>query len=75
MEELIAYLKENGIAYTEVSNAVLEIDGRTYELYVPADDGSLFDDGFCFIGKPYDTELHEDNETLADRYVYRFGGV
>lgn len=75
MKELIAYLKENGIAYTEVSNAVLEIDGRTYELYVPADDGSLFDDGFCFIGKPYDTELHEDNETLADRYVYRFGGV
>ena len=75
MEELIAYLKENGIAYTEVSDAVVEIDGRTYELYVPADDGSLFDDGFCFIGKPYDTESHSDNETLADRYVYRFGGV
>lgn len=75
MEELIAYLEKNGIAYKEVSDAVMEIGDRTYELYVPADDGSLFDDGFCFIGKPYNTESHSDNETLADRYVYRFGGV
>lgn len=75
MNELVSYLEENGIAYIRLSDSVVDIDGKKYELYRPTEDGSFFDDGFGFIGMPCDSTGHNTSETLYDRYVYRFGGV
>lgn len=75
MNELISYLEENGIAYIRLSDSVVDIDGKKYELYRPTEDGSFFDDGFGFIGMPCDSTGHNTSETLYDRYVYCFGGV
>lgn len=74
INDLISYLDNNGINYKRLSDYIVEIDDKTYELYRPTEDGSLFDDGFGFIGLPCDNN-HKIATTECDRYVYRFGGV
>lgn len=79
MEEFIKYLEDNLLRYTLVSDYVVEIDGKTFELYVPAYDGALFDDDFSFVGIPADPARNNVDEvsilTECDYYAYRFGGV
>lgn len=67
------------MSYTEVSPYVYEIDGRTFELYKPDNDGALFDDDFRFTGIPANlaryTSTEKTVDTQCDFYAYKFGGV
>ena len=63
MNNLKQYLQDNFIKFKEVSEQILEIDNKTYELVFPID-GKLFDS--CFEMTCDDTE--EDN------YIFNFGG-
>ena len=74
MEEFKAYLINNLMSFTQVSDYVVEIGGKTFELYQPAYDGALFDDDFNFVGVPRH-ERGEDITTECDFYAYKFGGV
>lgn len=79
MEEFKKYLADNLMSYKEVSDYIVSIGGKTFELYVPAYDGAMFDDSFNFVGIPADplrSNSGEDSiETSCDFYAYRFGGV
>lgn len=74
MEEFKAYLTNNLMSFTQVSDYIVEIGGKTFELYQPAYDGALFDDDFNFVGVPM-YERGEDITTECDFYAYKFGGV
>lgn len=74
MEEFKAYLTNNLMSFTQVSDYIVEIGGKTFELYQPAYDGALFDDDFNFVGVPMH-ERGEDITTECDFYAYKFGGV
>lgn len=74
MEEFKAYLINNLMSFTQISDYVVEIGGKTFELYQPAYDGALFDDDFNFVGVPMH-ERGEDITTECDFYAYKFGGV
>ena len=63
MEELIKYLKENKISYSELTDEVIEINGGNYMLVKPDDEGLLFSDKFMLMA-----------EQECDFYVYNFGG-
>lgn len=74
MEDFKAYLINNLMSFTQISDYVVEIGGKTFELYQPAYDGALFDDDFNFVGVPMH-ERGEDITTECDFYAYKFGGV
>lgn len=78
-QEFEQYLQRNLMSYTEVSPYVYEIDGRTFELYKPDNDGALFDDDFRFTGIPANlaryTSTEKTVDTQCDFYAYKFGGV
>jgi DNA polymerase-3 subunit alpha len=78
-QEFEQYLRRNLMSYTEVSPYVYEIDGRTFELYKPDNDGALFDDDFRFTGIPANlaryTSTEKTVDTQCDFYAYKFGGV
>lgn len=63
MEELLKYLENNGIIYSNVDDITLEIANKTYQLITPDEDGKLIDN---------DMELCAE-ETDADFYIYSFG--
>lgn len=72
------YLEDNLIDFKPISDYIVEIDGKTFELYQPAYDGALFDDSFNFVGIPVDPERKRNAETIeteCDYYAYSFGGV
>lgn len=77
--EFFEYLNKNLISYQQKSDFIVEIDGKTYELFVPNYDGALFDENFNFVGIPAELvylETERDrNETDCDYYAYKFGGV
>lgn len=79
MKEFLEYLANNLMAYTVVSDYVVDIGGKTFELYQPAYDGALFDDGFNFVGVPANPARSDTSEqttdTEFDYYAYKFGGV
>lgn len=74
MEEFKAYLINNLMSFTQISDYVVEIGGKTFELYQPAYDGALFDDDFNFVGVPM-RDRGENITTECDFYAYKFGGV
>lgn len=86
MERLKEYLANNLISFRQISDYIVEIDGKTFELYVPALDGALFDDDFNFAGTPKQAADAldagrpqdiggRDAITECDYYVFSFGGV
>lgn len=79
MDKFKKYLEKNFMDFTPVSDYVVEIGGKTFELYQPAYDGALFDDGFNFVGIPADPNRkgsgEETVETACDFYAFSFGGV
>ena len=52
MNKFKEYLEKNLMDFAPISDYVVEIGGKTFELYQPAYDGALFDDGFNFVGIP-----------------------
>lgn len=54
MDKFKEYLEKNLMDFAPISDYVVEIGGKTFELYQPAYDGALFDDGFNFVGIPAD---------------------
>ena len=79
MDKFKKYLEKNFMDFTPVSDYVVEIGGKTFELYQSAYDGALFDDGFNFVGIPADPNRkgsgEETVETACDFYAFSFGGV
>lgn len=79
MKDFLAYLERNLMDYTLISDYVVDIGGKTFELYKPAHDGALFDDDFNFVGIPANPDRasveESSTETECDFYAYRFGGV
>lgn len=79
MDKFKKYLEKNFMGFTLVSDYIVEIGGKTFELYQPAYDGALFDDGFNFVGIPSDPNRkgsgEETVETACDFYAFSFGGV
>lgn len=65
--------------FSVISDYVVEIGGKSFELYQPAYDGAMFDDGFNFVGVPADPNRkgsgEETVETACDFYAFSFGGV
>jgi hypothetical protein len=72
-------LDDNLMSYDVISDFIVEIDGKTFELYKPAFDGALFDDDFNFVGVPADDARKGNSEgsveTDCDYYAFSFGGV
>lgn len=64
MKELLNYLESKSINYKKINDLVVGIDGKTYELAVPDEDGIIFDSDFCLL---------VDDLTQEDRYVFKFG--
>lgn len=79
MENFLKYLDDNLMSYDVISDFIVEIDGKTFELYKPAFDGALFDDDFNFVGVPADDARKGNSEgsveTDCDYYAFSFGGV
>lgn len=79
MDKFKEYLEKNLMDFAPISDYVVEIGGKTFELYQPAYDGALFDDGFNFVGIPADPKRkgsgEESVETSCDFYAFSFGGV
>lgn len=79
MENFLKYLDDNLMSYDVISDFIVEIDGKTFELYKPAFDGVLFDDDFNFVGVPADDARKGNSEgsveTDCDYYAFSFGGV
>lgn len=75
VNEFRSYLDANQMQYSNPTPYIFEIGGRTFELYMPALDGGMFDDAFSFRGMPVDPEHRGTTETSADCYAYKFGGV
>lgn len=75
IKEFRDYLNENFMSYRSVSPYVVDIDGKTFELYEPSMDGAIFDDSFAFTGIPVDPDHKGTVETSCDFYAYKFGGV
>ena len=75
IDEFHDYLNENFMSYRSVSPYVVDIDGKTFELYEPSMDGAIFDDSFAFTGIPVDPDHKGTVETSCDFYAYKFGGV
>ena len=78
MDKFKEYLEKNLMDFAPISDYVVEIGGKTFELYQPAYDGALFDDGFNFVGIPADPKRkgsgEESVETSCDFYAFSFGG-
>lgn len=64
MENLISYLEEQKIDFKQVDENVVVIDGKSYKLIKPDEEGKLFTEDFILIA---------DN-TNCDNYVFSFGG-
>lgn len=64
MQHLISYLKYNRIDFKQLSEEVIEIDSKTYQLLKPTE-GKLFTENFVLIA---------DN-TEYDNYIFNFGGI
>lgn len=79
MENFFKYLDDNLMSYDVISDFIVGIDGKTFELYKPAFDGALFDDDFNFVGVPADDARKGNSEgsvgTDCDYYAFSFGGV
>lgn len=75
INEFRDYLNENFMSYRSVTPYVVDIDGKTFELYEPSMDGAIFDDSFAFTGIPVDPDHKGTVETSCDFYAYKFGGV
>ena len=78
MKRFKEYLEKNLLDYTQLSDYIVEIGGKTFELYREAFDGAMFDDSFNFVGIPADPNRGAEDgtvETNCDFYAYRFGGV
>lgn len=78
MKRFKEYLEKNLLDYTQLSDYIVEIGGKTFELYKEAFDGAMFDDSFNFVGIPADPNRGAEDgtvETNCDFYAYRFGGV
>lgn len=75
INEFRDYLNDNFMSYRSVTPYVVDIDGKTFELYEPSMDGAIFDDSFAFTGIPVDPDHKGTVETSCDFYAYKFGGV
>lgn len=77
MKDFLSYLESNLMDYSLVSDYIVEIGGKTFELYKEAWDGAMFDDGFNFVGIPVNPNRDSSKtiETECDYYAYKFGGV
>lgn len=75
INEFRGYLNDNFMSYRSVTPYVVDIDGKTFELYEPSMDGAIFDDSFAFTGIPVDPDHKGTIETSCDFYAYKFGGV
>lgn len=63
MKNLISYLKQNKIRYSQVSESEIEVGSIKLELLLPTD-GILFDENFNLVC----------GQTDCDGFVYKFGG-
>ena len=75
INEFRDYLNDNFMSYRSVTPYVVDIGGKTFELYEPSMDGAIFDDSFAFTGIPVDPNHKGTIETSCDFYAYKFGGV
>lgn len=75
INEFRDYLNDNFMSYRSITPYVVDIDGKTFELYEPSMDGAIFDDSFAFTGIPVDPDHKGTVETSCDFYAYKFGGV
>lgn len=63
MNSLIAYLEDNLIKFEQVSENIIKIEDKTYQLVKPDKENKLFDDSF---------EMTCD-DTEEDNYIFEFG--
>lgn len=66
MDKFKEYLEKNLMDFAPISDYVVEIGGKTFELYQPAYDGALFDDGFNFVGIPADPKRKGSGEESVE---------
>ena len=64
MNKLLEYLKDNLIKFEQVSENIVKIGEKTYQLVFPDKDGVLFDSLFQMTC----------DDTEEDNYVFEFGG-
>lgn len=64
MNNLLEYLKTNFIKFEQVSENIVKIEEKTYQLVYPDKDGVLFDSLFQMTC----------DDTEEDNYVFEFGG-
>lgn len=64
MKKLTNYLKENRITFNQISDDLIEIDSKKFELLFPDGFGMLFNESFHLVCE----------KTETDGYIYNFGG-
>ena len=63
MKELINYLIQNKLNFSEIDEEFININNEKYSLVLPNEEGMLFSEDFILITEEKD----------CDKYVYNFG--